>query len=62
MKQVSKCNYCNGEGNLFISDFCGAEPRGNGDSDSSDIGICSECGDHCEYGVECEECGGLGEV
>jgi hypothetical protein len=33
----------------FVSDCCGVPPRGNGDSDTSDIGICSECGDHCEY-------------
>lgn len=32
-----------------VSDCCGAEPRGNGDSDSSDIGICPDCQDHCEY-------------
>lgn len=32
-----------------VSDCCGANPRGNGDSDSSDIGICPDCGDHCEY-------------
>ena len=33
----------------LISDCCGASPRGNGDNDLSDIGICSECGEHCEY-------------
>lgn len=33
----------------YVSDCCGVPPRGNGDSDTSDIGICPECGDHCEY-------------
>ena len=33
----------------FVSDCCGVPPRGNGDCDTSDIGICPECGDHCEY-------------
>jgi hypothetical protein len=32
-----------------VSSCCGCEPRGNGDSDSSDIGICPDCGDHCDY-------------
>jgi len=34
---------------MVISSCCGAQPRGNGDSDSSDIGICPDCGEHCEY-------------
>ena len=33
----------------YVSDCCGVPPRGNGDCDTSDIGICPECGDHCEY-------------
>ena len=33
-----------------VSSCCGSSPRGNGDSDSSDYGICPDCGDHCEYG------------
>ena len=39
----------------LISDCCGASPRGNGDNDLSDIGICSDCGEHCEYIEEDEE-------
>jgi len=46
---MKECKACNGEGSFYITDCCGAEPRGNGDSDSSDIGMCPECGDHCEY-------------
>jgi hypothetical protein len=34
----------------YVSECCGVSPRGNGDSDSSDIGICPNCGDHCNYG------------
>jgi len=34
---------------MYISNCCGAPPKGNGDSDSSDIGICPECGNHCDY-------------
>ena len=33
----------------LLSDCCGASPRGNGDSDTADIGICPDCGEHCEY-------------
>jgi transcription initiation factor IIE alpha subunit len=33
----------------YVSDCCGVPPRGNGDCDTSDIGICPECGEHCEY-------------
>ena len=57
---MKECKACNGEGSFYITDCCGAEPRGNGDSDSSDIGMCPECGDHCEYGVDCEDCNGTG--
>lgn len=32
-----------------VSDCCGSAPRGNGDNDSKDYGICPDCGDHCEY-------------
>lgn len=32
-----------------VSDCCGAEPRGNGDNDSKDYGICPDCGDLCTY-------------
>lgn len=37
-----------------VSDCCGAAPIGNGDNDTEDIGICPDCGEHCEY-VEGEE-------
>ncbi len=60
MKMI--CQSCKGEGTINVSTCCGASPRSNGDCDTSDFGICSECGDHCDYGVECEECGGAGEV
>ena len=33
----------------LVSDCCGASPRSNGDNDSVDYGICSECGEYCEY-------------
>jgi hypothetical protein len=39
----------------LVSDCCGASPRGNGDNDLSDYGICSECGEYCEYIDEDEE-------
>jgi len=39
----------------LVSSCCGASPRGNGDNDLSDIGICSECGEHCEYIEEGED-------
>ena len=38
----------------LVSDCCGASPRGNGDNDSVDYGICSECGEHCEF-VDADE-------
>lgn len=34
---------------MLVSNCCGVPPKGNGDSDSSDIGICPECGSHCDY-------------
>lgn len=34
---------------MKVSDCCGAPPRSNGDCDTSDYGICPDCGDHCEY-------------
>jgi hypothetical protein len=34
----------------FVSECCGASPRSNGDCDTSDYGLCSECNDHCAYG------------
>jgi hypothetical protein len=34
---------------MKVSDCCGASPRGNGDNDTEDYGICPDCGEHCEY-------------
>ena len=53
---IGVCPSCNGEGKLHISDCCGVPPMSNGDCDTSDFGICSACKDHCEYGVDCDEC------
>jgi hypothetical protein len=39
----------------LVSDCCGASPRGNGDNDTVDIGICPDCGEYCEYIEEEEE-------
>lgn len=39
---------------MLISECCGAEVQGNGDSDCSDIGICPECLEHCEF-IEIDE-------
>jgi hypothetical protein len=33
----------------LLSDCCGAPPLCNGDSDFTDIGICPDCGEHCEF-------------
>jgi hypothetical protein len=30
----------------YLSECCGAHPKGNSD----DMGICTECKDHCDYG------------
>ena len=32
-----------------VSNCCGAYPVGNGDCDSSDLGFCPECKEHCDY-------------
>lgn len=40
---------------MNVSDCCGAPPKSNGDSDTEDIGICPECGEHCTYVPEDEE-------
>lgn len=34
---------------MKVSNCCGARPRSNGYCDSSDLGICPECREHCEY-------------
>jgi transposase len=34
---------------MKVSDCCGVYPRGNGDNDTEDYGICPDCGEHCEY-------------
>lgn len=39
---------------MTISDCCGAEPRGS-DIPWTDIGICPDCRDHCEYIEEDDE-------
>lgn len=33
----------------LYSECCGAVSRSNGDFDSTDFGICPECGEHCEF-------------
>ena len=62
MTNLNKCSECNGTGLFHVSDCCGAEPYSNGDSDTADIGICPDCGDHCEYGLDCENCNGTGII
>ena len=34
---------------MKTTDCCGVEPLSNGDNDTIDLGICPECGEHCEY-------------
>lgn len=41
---------------MRYSDCCGAPPKGNGDCDTEDFGICSDCREHCEYIEYCENC------
>ena len=42
--------------NDLVSDCCGASPKVyNNDCDSTDFGICPECGEHCEFITEEEE-------
>jgi len=33
----------------IVSECCGAAPRGNGDMDTADIGICPDCKEPCDY-------------
>ena len=40
---------------MKVSDCCGASPISNGDMSFEDIGICSECREHCEYVEEEDE-------
>lgn len=35
--------------NIPVSNCCGAPAVSNGDCDTQDFGICSDCGEHCEY-------------
>lgn len=35
--------------NDYVSDCCGASAISNGDTDNMEIGICSECGEHCDF-------------
>ena len=37
-----------------VSNCCGAAPISNGDNDSTDFGICPDCGEHCDY-IEANE-------
>jgi hypothetical protein len=39
---------------MLVSDCCGVTPWINGDSDTSDIGICPMCKEYCEY-IEVDE-------
>lgn len=39
---------------VTVSNCCGSLPRGNGDNDSEDYGICPDCKEHCEYVKESE--------
>ena len=57
-----ECPCCEGSGELHISNCCGVPSKSNGDGNTSDIGICPECREHCEYGIKCEECDGTGEI
>lgn len=38
-----------------VSNCCGARPVSNGDCDTEDFGICSDCLEHCEYIEESNE-------
>lgn len=37
------------------SNCCGALPMSNGDCDSTDFGICPDCGEYCDYIEDNEE-------
>lgn len=39
----------------LVSECCAVSPVGNGDMDSTDIGICPECKDRCEFIPEEDE-------
>ena len=47
---------------MKLSNCCGAEPRGYsdesgaGDQTTEDLGVCSDCGEHCEYIKVCDKC------
>lgn len=45
-----------GEINMLLSDCCGESPRQYEDCGDDDLGICSDCKDHCTYINVCEEC------
>lgn len=56
---ISKCCGADQTGET-TSECCGAADRdaGYGDGPSySDVGLCSDCKDHCEYTERCGECG-----
>lgn len=47
----------------MISSCCGATPRNfDNDCDSTDIGICPQCGEHCDWEDEEETQDDLGTV
>lgn len=50
------CEACNDTGLINVTDCCFVEASSNGDSSTSDFGICPECKEQCTYGVPCEEC------
>ena len=49
LQKIPKNTNSDNTEDILVSDCCGAEPIGNGDIDSADIGICPECKEHCEY-------------
>lgn len=40
---------------MLVSNCCGSRPKSNGDTDTSEYGICPDCGEHCEYVDEEDE-------
>ncbi len=40
---------------MLVSECCGAPALSNGDSDTGDLGICPDCGEHCDYVEEDED-------
>jgi hypothetical protein len=42
------------EQDRLVSDCCGASPLSDGDCDSTDLGICPDCHEFCEFINECD--------